>query len=100
MILDVLFLIIILLVFTGLGRRILKLTGFEFRSLMEEIVFSFGLGIGIAALLVLGIGLLGGLKAWIFYILLLILLAVSVFDIKYIIINSVKLLLSFVKKLN
>ncbi|MBD3184966.1 hypothetical protein GF312_21970, partial [Candidatus Poribacteria bacterium] len=46
------------------------------------------------------IGLLGGLKAWIFYILLLILLAVSVFDIKYIIINSVKLLLSFVKKLN
>ncbi len=57
---------------------------------MEEMVFSFALGAGSIALLTLGIGLLGGLRRWLFYILIFGLLGVLILDVKDIIISGIR----------
>jgi 4-amino-4-deoxy-L-arabinose transferase-like glycosyltransferase len=90
MVFDVLLLFILILVFVALGKRVFKLTKTEFSSFVEEIVFSFGLGTGIIALLTLGIGLVGGLKSWIFYILTFGLLGVLIFDVKNILLDAIR----------
>jgi hypothetical protein len=90
MLLDILLLFILILIFTASGKRVFKLTGMEFSSFAEEMVFSFGLGAGIIALLTLGIGLLCGLKRWIFYILISGLLGVLIFDVKDILIGTIR----------
>ncbi len=88
MIFDILLLFILVLTFIALGKRIFRLTRTEFSSFMEEIVFSFALGVGVIALLTLGIGLLGGLRRWLFYILIFGLLGVLILDVKDIIIRG------------
>jgi len=89
MILDILLIFILVLMFTALGMRIFKLTRTEFSSFMEEISFSFVLGAGVIALLTLGIGLLGGLKRWLFYIVIFGLLAALILDVKDILVRGV-----------
>jgi len=90
MIFDILLLFVLILVFIALGRRVFKLTKTEFSSFIEEMVFSFGLGAGIIALLTLGIGLLGGLRRWIFYILTFGLLGVLILDVKDILLGAIR----------
>jgi hypothetical protein len=81
---------ILILAFAASGKRVFKLTRTHFSSFLEEIVFSFGLGAGIIALLILGIGLLGGLKRWIFYILMSGLLGVLILDVRDIVFGAVR----------
>ena len=90
MVFDIPILFILILVFTALGRRVFKFAGMEFSSFVEEVVFSFGLGAGIVALLTLGIGFLGGLKRWVFYILTFGLLGVLILDVKYMVLGAVR----------
>lgn len=88
--LDILLLPVLILVFTVLGRRVFKLTRIGFSSFIEEMVFSFGLGAGIIALLTLGVGFLGGLRRWVFYLLTFGLLGVLILDVKAILIDGIR----------
>ena len=87
---DVLILFTLILIFAALGRRVFKFAGVEFSSFVEEVVFSFGLGAGIIALLTLSMGLLGGLRRWVFYILTFGSLGVLILDVKYMILGAVR----------
>ncbi|MFC1716708.1 ArnT family glycosyltransferase [Candidatus Poribacteria bacterium] len=95
---DILFLLILLLALTALGRRLLKFAKVEFCSFIEEIVFSFGLGAGLIALLTLGIGFIGGFKRGIFYLLTFGLLGILILDVKAIIFGAGKWFKDFVKR--
>ncbi|MFC1717438.1 ArnT family glycosyltransferase [Candidatus Poribacteria bacterium] len=97
-ILDILLLLILLLTLTALGRRLLKFAKVEFSSFIEEIVFSFGLGAGVIALLTLGIGLLGGFRRWLFYLLIFGLMGTMIFDVKAIILGAIRWLRNLAKK--
>ncbi len=71
--LEIGLLLILLLLATCLGRRILRYFKVKFDSFFEKILFSVGLGLGIISYSVLGLGLLGLLYWWLFSILLVIL---------------------------
>lgn len=58
----------ILAVATGLGSRLSRRLAYH--SLLERIVFSAGLGLGIFSLLIFGLGLAGLLYGWLFWVLL------------------------------
>jgi len=47
----------------ALGRRILLLARATFRSYLEELCFSAGLGLGVLSLAIMAVGLLGGLRS-------------------------------------
>lgn len=60
----------LVLLATALGQRLLgKLS---FHSLLEELTLSAGVGLGLLSLLTLGLGLLGLLHRWLFYVLLIV----------------------------
>ena len=60
----------LVLLATALGQRLLgKLS---FHSLLEELTLSTGVGLGLLSLLTLGLGLLGLLHRWLFYVLLIV----------------------------
>lgn len=56
--------ILILLISTAFGRRLLALAGVKSDSPVESSVFGAGLGLGALAYLVLAVGLMGLLHAW------------------------------------
>lgn len=58
----------IVLLGSASGRWLLRCMGFAWASTLEELVFSFALGLGVWALIVMGIGLAGGLYRWLFYL--------------------------------
>ncbi len=75
---ELFFLLFIILIAWALGRKALKYLRNEFSTFLEESVFSLGLGLGILAYLVLGLGLVGLFYHWVAY-LLLALLGLSLF---------------------
>jgi len=58
----------------GLGKKLLDLLKIDFSLPAEEIIFSFGLGLGLLAYFIFFIGLLGGLYFWLISVLILVLL--------------------------
>jgi len=54
---------------TALGSRLTRRLGYS--SLLERLVFSTGLGLGVFSLLTLGLGLVGLLYRWLFWLLLI-----------------------------
>jgi len=82
-ILDVNLLFLLTLISYCIGLKILKLCKVQTDSFLEEIVFSVGLGLGCLSYLVLGLGLLGLLYDWIFYIVFLVLLISSYSELWY-----------------
>lgn len=61
--------ILLILVATGFGRRLLSLLKVKAASALEECVFGAGLGLGVLAYLILGIGLVHALYPWILLLL-------------------------------
>jgi hypothetical protein len=70
-ILDIVVWLGLLLVATALGR--LSKHWFDYSTPLEEIVFSAALGLGALSLLTFGLGLVGLLHRWLFWLLLLVL---------------------------
>jgi hypothetical protein len=77
-ILNGLVLVILLIVFTALGRRALRHFQIEFSSFAEEWALSFGIGSGLIILLILGLAVLGGL-----YEVLIVSLLLTIFFLVY-----------------
>ncbi|MEW6096608.1 MAG: glycosyltransferase family 39 protein [bacterium] len=75
-ILEVSLLSLITLTSFCLGLKILKILKVQTSSFLEEIAFSVGLGLGCFSYIVLGLGLLGLLYDWIFYIVFIVLLSI------------------------
>jgi len=69
--LDLLLLVLLVLVAAAWGRRLSRWLRLEFASLLEQFVFSSGIGFGVLGYAVLGLGSLGLLYRWICYVLLL-----------------------------
>ncbi|MFH1563073.1 MAG: glycosyltransferase family 39 protein [Nitrospirota bacterium] len=67
-ILEISLLSILVIVSFCLGFKILRILKVQTSSFLEETVFSVGLGLGCFSYLVLGLGLVGLLYDWIFYV--------------------------------
>lgn len=53
----------------ALGHRLLRWSGFAWNSPLEELVWAWGSGLGVAALVVMGIGMIGGFYRLVFLLL-------------------------------
>ena len=73
---EILYFIPILLICFGLGKKIFNILNISFKSFLEESIFSIALGLGIIAYLTLGLGLLGFLYSWLFYLIFIIFLII------------------------
>jgi len=80
-VLSLILLTMVLVVAYFLGKKGFKLLGIDFATLLEEIVFSIGLGFGILAYATLLLGLLGLLYAHLFYGLLGVIFILAVGEI-------------------
>jgi len=88
---SILFSFILFLISFVLGRRILRLLFFRysaereskiiFSSLLEEFVFSTGVGLGIVSYLTLALGLLGLIYKWVYLLFLGILICFTLYEI-------------------
>jgi hypothetical protein len=68
--------LLLLLVSTAMGGRALRV---DFaRATLEDLLFSVGLGLGLVSLATLGLGLVGLLYRWLFWLLLLLLVVVNI----------------------
>lgn len=74
---DILFALVLVGISFCVGRAITRRLGLGFVSLAEELSFSVMMGVGITGSLVMGLGLIGGLKPVPVAILFLLLIAVS-----------------------
>ncbi len=54
---------------SALGRRLLAKIGCDRRPALERLLFAAALGLGLCSLIVMGIGVIGGLRRWLFYLL-------------------------------
>jgi len=77
--LNLIFLFFLVLISLAAGRKIFKLCKVNFDSLLEEFVFSTGVGLGLVSYLTLTLGLLGLLYWW---ACLLLLIALFVFALR------------------
>lgn len=78
--------VLLALAFTVVGRRLLRITRFDLEA-GEELGFSFVVGAGLMGLLILTIGMLGFLRPWIAYGLLLVPLALCPEDLRIVLIR-------------
>ena len=74
--------LLVILVAAGFGRRIGSLLHIKYGGALEKNVFSAGMGLGLLSYLVLGIGLLHVLYAWVLACVLLLMAAVSIGEIR------------------
>jgi hypothetical protein len=78
---SILFSLILFLISFVLGRRILRLSKISFSSLLEEFVFSTGIGLGIVSYLTLALALLGLIYKWVYLLFLGILFCFTLYEI-------------------
>jgi 4-amino-4-deoxy-L-arabinose transferase-like glycosyltransferase len=70
--------ILLVLISAALGRRLLSVLKVKPDTPLESMVFGIGLGFGVLAYLILGIGLAGWLHAWVLIALVVVALVVSI----------------------
>lgn len=73
--------LLIALIVTAFGARILSWLKASTTSLLEKIVFGYGIGSGVLSIFVLAIGLMHFLYAWMIIILLVLMAAISIKEI-------------------
>jgi 4-amino-4-deoxy-L-arabinose transferase-like glycosyltransferase len=73
---------VIVLIALAFGRRMLRLIGIRLDSALEKDVFGAAIGLGVAAYLTLAVGLAGVLYPWVLAILLLLMAAMSLGELK------------------
>jgi len=72
MITEFLLIIFISLFAAAIGNRLLRFFKFDFNTFIEEFVFSAGIGLSVIVFSVWGLGLLGLLYTWLFYLIILV----------------------------
>ena len=78
---SVVFSFLLFLISFVIGRRVLKLFRFSFSTLLEEFVFSTGVGLGIISYLILALGLMGLLYKWVYLLFFGILFCFTLYEI-------------------
>lgn len=87
---EILYILIFVLISASIGKKILNLFKFKLGTL-EEFVFCVGIGYAVLSYLTLILGLLGLLYKGMFYMLFLILIIVSLKEIKYFLLSVKKI---------